>query len=60
MTATTLPVAAAASPARRRARPGRSTATRVALGLVVPILFLVFWHIGRQIELELPFGIRMG
>lgn len=32
----------------------------VLLGLPVPILFLVFWHIGRTFEWELPFGIRMG
>lgn len=30
------------------------------LGLPVPILFLVFWHLGRVNAWELPFGIRMG
>ncbi|MFL0411657.1 ABC transporter permease [Microbacterium paludicola] len=63
MTATATPLTAApAAPPRprRRGSPGRSAAARVALGLVVPILFVLFWHVGRQIELELPFGIRMG
>ncbi|HET6394807.1 MAG TPA: ABC transporter permease [Blastococcus sp.] len=35
-------------------------ARTVLLGLPVPILFLLFWHVGRQQEWELPFGIRMG
>jgi len=32
----------------------------VLLGLPVPILILLVWHLGRQNEWELPFGIRMG
>ncbi|KGH47601.1 ABC transporter permease [Modestobacter caceresii] len=32
----------------------------VLLGLPVPVLFLVLWHLGRAQEWELPLGIRMG
>ncbi|WP_345751960.1 ABC transporter permease [Microbacterium rhizophilus] len=54
----------AAVPARRRRRVGtrgmRSVPARILLGLVVPVVFVAFWHVGRQLELELAFGIRMG
>lgn len=49
---------AATAPARRRGRTARTWRT-IGLGLVVPILFIVFWHVGRQFEWTLPFGIRM-
>ncbi|WP_309068958.1 ABC transporter permease [Microbacterium sp.] len=57
------PVAPAPARGRRRAsarRGLRSVPARIALGLVVPVVFVVFWHIGRELQLELPFGIRMG
>lgn len=46
-------------PPRRRRRP-RPGLAGIALGLPVPILFLLFWQLGRTYEWELPFGIRMG
>ena len=49
-----------APPPRARRRRSGSTARTVLLGLPVPILFLLLWHVGRQNEWELPFGIRMG
>ncbi|WP_036334387.1 ABC transporter permease [Modestobacter caceresii] len=57
----TVPVAAAAptvpdTPRRR----GRGRLPTVLLGLPVPVLFLVLWHLGRAQEWELPLGIRMG
>jgi NitT/TauT family transport system permease protein len=49
------------APTRRR-RPARSRGLgrTFLLGLPVPILFVVLWHVGRTREWELPFGIRMG
>lgn len=55
----TRPVATGPS-RRRRGRGLRSLPSRIALGLVVPVLFVAFWHVGRELQLELPFGIRMG
>lgn len=51
------PATTTAPPRRRRGRPGLRTAL---LGLPVPALFLLLWHVGRDLEWELPFGIRMG
>ncbi|WP_369140979.1 ABC transporter permease [Modestobacter versicolor] len=61
MTTATVPVAAAvptapATPGRR----GRGRLRTVLLGLPVPLLFLLLWHLGRENAWELPFGIRMG
>ncbi|WP_138732018.1 ABC transporter permease [Modestobacter excelsi] len=61
MTTATVPVAAAAPtvpapPVRRR----RGRLRTVLLGLPVPLLFLLLWHVGRENAWELPFGIRMG
>ncbi|MGY1841757.1 MULTISPECIES: ABC transporter permease [unclassified Modestobacter] len=60
-TVATVPVEAAAptvptEPDRRR----RGRLRTVLLGLPVPVLFLLLWHVGRAGEWELPFGIRMG
>ncbi|MGY2079869.1 ABC transporter permease [Modestobacter sp. SYSU DS0657] len=60
-TVAAVPVEAAAptvpsGPARRR----RGRLRTALLGLPVPVLFLLFWQVGRSQEWELPFGIRMG
>ena len=61
MTTTAVPVSAAAPtvPAPR-SRPRRGRLRTVLLGLPVPLLFLLLWHLGRENAWELPFGIRMG
>ena len=57
----TVPVSAAVPTAPSEGDPKRRTRLRtVLLGLPVPLLFLLFWHLGRQGAWELPFGIRMG
>ncbi|WP_222195372.1 ABC transporter permease [Modestobacter italicus] len=57
----TVPVAAAVPTAPAEPpRKGRGRLRTVLLGLPVPLLFLLVWHLGRAGEWELPFGIRMG
>lgn len=56
----TAPPRAAARPRRRGASRPKPWWFTFLLGLPVPILFVVFWHYGRQHEWELVFGIRMG
>ncbi|MCZ2830787.1 ABC transporter permease [Modestobacter sp. VKM Ac-2986] len=61
MTTTAVPVSAAVPTAPAAPRPKRNGRLRtVLLGLPVPLLFLLLWHLGREGKWELPFGIRMG
>jgi NitT/TauT family transport system permease protein len=61
MTTTDVPVSAAVPTAPAAPRPRRTGRLRtVLLGLPVPLLFLLLWHLGREGKWELPFGIRMG
>ena len=61
MTTTAVPVSAAVPTAPAEPAPKRRPRLRTALlGLPVPLLFLLVWHLGRQNAWELPFGIRMG
>jgi len=61
MTTTAVPVSAAVPTAPAEPKPKRKSRLRtVLLGLPVPLLFLLLWHLGRENEWELPFGIRMG
>ncbi|GAB4079977.1 ABC transporter permease [Modestobacter muralis] len=61
MTTTAVPVSAAVPTAPAERRPRRKGRLRpVLLGLPVPLLFLLLWHLGREGRWELPFGIRMG
>ena len=52
-------VTAPPPPSAGRRRPSGRLRT-VLLGLPIPILFLLVWHLGRAGAWELPFGIRMG
>ena len=60
-TTATVPVSAAVPTAPSEPEPKRRPRLRTALlGLPVPLLFLLLWHLGRENAWELPFGIRMG
>ena len=56
-----VPVSAAVPTAPAAPGPkGNGRLRTVLLGLPVPLLFLLLWHLGREGKWELPFGIRMG